>query len=56
MVTEVIRLDDTKDAELWAARGVGLFHIERGDLLDIPGAPSPDLYAGQRIFVVRRDD
>jgi hypothetical protein len=33
-----------------------VFHIERGDLLDILAHPNPDRYAGQRIFVVRRDD
>ena len=33
-----------------------VFHIERGDLLDILERPNPDRYAGQRIFVVRRDD
>jgi len=33
-----------------------VFHIERGDLLDILDHPNPDRYAGQRIFVVRRDE
>jgi hypothetical protein len=33
-----------------------VFHIERGDLLDILEHPNPDRYAGQRIFVVRRED
>ena len=32
-----------------------MFHIERGDLLDILEHPHPDRYPGQRIFVVRRD-
>ena len=32
------------------------FHIERGDLLDILEHPNPDRYAGQRIFVVRREE
>jgi hypothetical protein len=31
-----------------------VFHIERGDLLDILEHPKADRYAGQRIFVVRR--
>jgi hypothetical protein len=31
-------------------------HIERGDLLDILEHPNPERYAGQRIFIVRRDD
>jgi hypothetical protein len=29
---------------------------ERGDLLDILEHPNPDRYAGQRIFVVQRED
>jgi hypothetical protein len=33
-----------------------VFHIERGDLLDILEHPNPDRYGGQRIFVVQRDD
>ena len=52
--------DDAKNAKLWAERGIGfediVFHVERGDLLDILEHPNPDRYAGQRIFVVRRDD
>ena len=52
--------DDAKNAKLWAERGIGfediVFHVERGDLLDILEHPNRDRYAGQRIFVVRRDD
>ena len=52
--------DDAKNAKLKADRGIGfedvVFHIERGDLLDILGHPKPDLYADQRIFVVQRED
>jgi predicted DNA binding CopG/RHH family protein len=52
--------DDAKNAKLKADRGIGLedvvFHIERGDLLDILEHPNPDRYAGQRIFVVQRED
>ncbi len=52
--------DDAKNAKLRAERGIGfediVFHIERGDLLDILEHPDPDRYAGQRIFVVRRED
>jgi hypothetical protein len=33
-----------------------VFHIERGDLLDILEHPNPSRYAGQRIFVVKRED
>ena len=52
--------DDAKNAKLRAERGIGfediVFHIERGDLLDILEHPNPDRYAGQRIFVVQRED
>ena len=52
--------DDAKNAKLRADRGIGfediVFHIERGDLLDILDHPNPNRYAGQRIFVVQRDD
>ena len=51
--------DDAKNAKLRAERGIGfediVFHIERGDLLEILEHPNPDRYAGQRIFVVRRE-
>ena len=50
--------DDAKNAKLRAERGIGfedvVFHIERGDLLDILEHPNPNRYAGQRIFVVQR--
>jgi predicted DNA binding CopG/RHH family protein len=52
--------DDAKNAKLRTERGIGfeeiVFHIDRGDLLDILEHPNPDRYAGQRIFVVRRED
>lgn len=52
--------DDAKNARLRKERGIGfedvVFHTERGDLLDILEHPNPARYAGQRIFVVRRDD
>jgi len=52
--------DDAKNAQLRADRGIGfediVFHIERGDLLDILEHPNPERYVGQRIFVVRRED
>ena len=52
--------DDAKNARLRVERGIGfediVFHIERGDLLDILDHPNPDRYAGQRILVVQRDD
>ena len=49
-----------KYAKLRAERGIGFedvaFHIERGDLLDVLEHPNHGRYAGQRIFVVRRED
>ena len=52
--------DDAKNGKLRRERGIGfedvVFHIERGDLLDILEHPNPDRYVGQRIFVVRRED
>jgi len=49
-----------RDAKLRKERGIGfedvVFHTERGDLLDILEHPNPDRYAGQHIFVVRRED
>jgi hypothetical protein len=52
--------DDAKNAKLRADRDIGfediVFHIERRDLLDILERPNPERYAGQRIFVVRRED
>lgn len=52
--------DDAKNAKLREERGIGfedvVFHIERGDVLDILEHPNPERYARQRIFVVRRED
>jgi uncharacterized DUF497 family protein len=52
--------DDAKNAKLRKERGIAfedvVFHIERGDLARHPGAPNPDRYADQRIFVVRCED
>ena len=52
--------DDAKNATLRKERRIGfedvVFHIERGDLLDILEHPNPDRYARQRIFVVQRED
>jgi uncharacterized DUF497 family protein len=52
--------DDAKNAKLKADRGIGfedvVFHIERGDLLDILEHPNSDRYADQRMFVVQRDE
>ena len=42
--------DDAKNAKLRAERGIGfediVFHVGRGDLLDILEHPSRDRYAG----------
>jgi len=52
--------DDAKNAKLRAERGIGfediVFHIERGDRLDILAHPNPSRYAGRRIFVAKRED
>lgn len=52
--------DDAKNAKLRKERGIGfedvVFHIERGDLLDILEHANPSRYPGQRIFVVQRED
>jgi predicted DNA binding CopG/RHH family protein/uncharacterized DUF497 family protein len=60
MAVKYFDWDDAKNAKLRAERGIGfedvVFHIERGELLDILKHPNPSLYAGQRIVVVRRDD
>ena len=60
MAVKYFAWDDAKNAKLRAARGIGfedvVFHIERGDLLDILEHPNADRYAGQRIFVVQRED
>ena len=60
MAVKYFDWDDAKNAKLRAERGIGfeeiVFHIGRGDLFDILEYPNPDRYAGQRIFVVRRED
>jgi uncharacterized DUF497 family protein len=52
--------DDAKNAKLRVDRRIEfediVFHIERGDLLDILEHPNPERYADQRIFVVERED
>ena len=52
--------DDAKNERLKADRGIGfediVFHIERGDVLDVLEHPKAQRYAGQRIFVVLRDE
>jgi hypothetical protein len=55
-----VKYFDWDNAKLRSERGIGfeeiVFHIERGDLLDILEHPNPERYGGQRIFVVRRED
>ena len=52
--------DEARNEKLKAERGIGfeeiVFHIERGDVLDILEHPNRERYRGQRILVVRRDD
>jgi uncharacterized DUF497 family protein len=60
MAVKYFAWDDAKNARLKAERGIGfedvVFHIEREDLLDILEHPNPERHAGQRIFVVRREE
>ena len=60
MAVKYFDWDDAKNVKLRTKRGIGfeeiVFHIERGDLLDILEHPNPERYCGQRIFVVRRED
>jgi len=48
--------DDAKNAKLKKERGIFfeeiVFHIERGDILDILEHPNQDRYLGQKIFVI----
>ena len=50
---EALRVGRGEEQRLKADRGIGfediVFHIERGDLLDILEHPNPERYAGQRI-------
>jgi len=49
-----------KNESLKKERGVSfeevVFHIKRGDLLDVLEHPNQERYPGQRIFVVNIDD
>ena len=59
-VVKYLAWDDAKNAKLKADRGIGfedvVFHIERGDLLDVLEHSNADRYAGQRLFVVQREE
>jgi hypothetical protein len=52
--------DNTKNEKLRAERGISfeevVFHIERGDILDIIEHPNQQRYAGQRIIVLQIAD
>jgi uncharacterized DUF497 family protein len=52
--------DEAKNEKLKAERGIGfdeiVFHIGRGDVLDILEHPNRERYRDQRILVVQRDD
>lgn len=49
--------DAEKNEKLKAERGVSfeeiVFHVERGDVLDILEHPNQERYGGQRIFVIQ---
>jgi hypothetical protein len=51
--------DPEKNERLKQERGVGfeavVYHIERGDLLDLLQHPNQARYAGQQIFIVNID-
>jgi uncharacterized DUF497 family protein len=51
--------DNEKNERLKQERGVAfeevVFHIERGDLLDVLEHPNQERYPGQRLFVVNID-
>jgi uncharacterized DUF497 family protein len=55
-----ISWNEEKNERLKRERGISfeevVFHIERGDLLDILDHPDQDRYGGQRLFVVNMDD
>ena len=48
--------DVEKNEKLKAERGISfeeiVFHVERGDVLDILEHPNRDRYGGQRVFVI----
>jgi hypothetical protein len=52
--------DNEKNERLKQERGVSfeevVFHIERGDLLDVLEHPNQERYPGQQLFVIKIDD
>jgi hypothetical protein len=58
MAVKYFAWDNAKNAKLKGYRILFedvVFHIQRGDLLDILH-PEPDRYAGQHVFVVQCED
>ena len=52
--------DTGKNEKLAAERGISfeeiVYHIERGDVLDILEHPNQEKYEGQRVLIVRVED
>jgi len=52
--------DTAKNEKLTAERGISfeeiVYHIERGDVLDILEHPNQEKYEGQRVLIVRVED
>ncbi len=52
--------DNAKNEKLRAERGISfedvVFHIERGDILDIVEPPNQERYRGQRVMILQIDD
>jgi len=52
--------DTGKNEKLRAERGISfeeiVYHIERGDVLDILEHPNQEKYEGQRVLIVRVED
>ena len=60
MLVKRFAWDEAKNRKLKGERDIGfedvVFHIVRGDILDILDHPNQERYAGQRIFVVPHDE
>lgn len=60
MMTKYFSWNDEKNEQLLAARGISfeavVFHIERGDLLDVVEHPNQEKYGGQRMFIIKIED
>ena len=57
MLVKYFTWDNEKNEKLKRERGISfeeiVFHIERGDILDILEHPNQERYRGQRIFVMK---